>query len=215
MENNFRIKVCGMRDPDNIMDVAALNPDFMGFIFYSQSQRYVGENFAIPGDFPKHIKRVGVFVDEKPYKIVQLIEKHKLDFVQLHGDESQYDCELLRIKAKVIKSFRIDPQFNFNVTREFNSSADFFLFDTKGNGHGGIGKTFDWGLLKKYDKRTPFFLGGGLSVENIGQVNELKDSNLFSVDINSRAEIEPGLKDVNVLNTMFQILNQPSHEIHG
>jgi len=210
MESKLKIKVCGMRDPENIMQVAALNPDFMGFIFYEQSKRYVGESFKIPDNFPDHIKRVGVFVNEKPDKILKLIDLHQLDFVQLHGDESSFDCELLKIKAKVIKVFHVDDAFDLKSTKKFYSCTDFFMFDTKGIGYGGTGRSFDWSLLKKYEQRHLFFLAGGVSIKNITEVKEYLGTRLFAVDINSGVESEPGMKDINKIISFKKQLSELS-----
>jgi len=196
-----------MRDPKNILEVAALGPDYMGFIFYEKSKRYVSEGFFIPREFPHNIKRVGVFVNEKIENILSQVSKHQLDFVQLHGNESPDLCDELKQKTKVIKVFRVDDSFDFDSVKKFNSCSDFFMFDTKGENFGGTGKTFNWNLLKNYDQEIPFFLSGGLSTKNIQQVRELKNLNLYSLDFNSQVESEPGIKDVAVLNSVFSILN--------
>ena len=207
MENKLKFKICGMRDPINMLEVAALDPDFMGFIFYEGSKRYVGQKFSIPITFPQDVKRVGVFVNESVGNILSKVSEHQLDFVQLHGDESIDVCRELKEKIKVIKVFRVDESFDFNSTKEFNSHVDFFLFDTKGENYGGTGQAFNWNLLKKYDQQIPFFLSGGLSIENIQSVKELRDLNLYALDVNSQVELEPGMKDVKALNSIFSILN--------
>jgi phosphoribosylanthranilate isomerase len=196
-----------MREPKNILDVAALSPDFMGFIFYEASKRFVGTNFSVPLNFPVHIKRVGVFVNERVENILINVSKHELDFVQLHGNESSVFCNALREKVKVIKVFRVDESFDFSSTKEFSSSADFFLFDTKGENYGGTGQTFDWNLLTKYDQQIPFFLSGGLSVDSIQRIKEFEGLNLYGLDFNSRVESEPGIKDINILNSINSNLN--------
>jgi phosphoribosylanthranilate isomerase len=207
MRNKLKIKVCGMRDTKNILDVAALNPDYMGFIFYEKSKRFVGNSFSIPKAFPDNINKAGVFVNESVDNILSIVSKHKLDVVQLHGDESPEICERLHTKVKVIKVFRVDELFDFNSTKEFNSYADFFLFDTKGENYGGTGQAFNWDILAKYDQRIPFFLSGGLSVENISKVKVLKELNLYALDFNSQIELEPGIKHTSKLNSILSILN--------
>lgn len=209
-----KVKVCGMRDPKNILDVAATQPDFMGFIFYRHSKRFVGDDFEIPNDFPKNIQRVGVFVNEDADHMLELVRKHQLNFVQLHGDESAQVCMALKTKTKVIKVFRVDDHFDFNQTKEFDGSADFFMFDTKTSDYGGSGKSFDWSALKKYNQSTPFFLSGGLSPDNVRQVLDLKVPRLFAIDINSGVERAPGLKNVHLINSIIDILNSFPHEIH-
>ena len=201
-----------MRDSNNILEVAALSPDYMGFIFYEKSKRFVGSGFVIPERVPNHIKRVGVFVNENIVNILSKVAKHKLDFVQLHGEESVQMCKILKSRTKVIKVFRIDESFDFNSTTQFNSCADFFLFDTKGENYGGTGQTFDWNLLQKYDQQRPFFLSGGLSNENIHQLSELKDLNIHALDFNSGIESDPGMKDLDKLKSVLSILNQNSSQ---
>ena len=196
-----------MHDSKNILEVAALNPDYMGFIFYRNSKRYVGSNFSIPETLSEKIKRVGVFVDESIENILDEVSRHKLDFVQLHGNESVEMCEKLKDKTKVIKVFRVDELFDFNFTRQFNPCADFFLFDTKGETYGGTGRSFDWKLLRKYNQETPFFLSGGMSTDNIQSLKALDDLNIYGLDFNSRVESEPGIKNMNTLNSIFSILN--------
>jgi len=195
-----------MRDPANMVDVASLQPDYMGFIFYENSKRFVGNDFSISYEFPHAIRRVGVFVNEEVDTILKQVSRHKLDYVQLHGNELPEDCEALIERVGVIKVFSIDNQFDFNSTKAYQPFSDFFLFDTKTESYGGSGKTFDWSLLKKYDQQIPFFLSGGLSSENIESVEELKDMNLHAVDINSGVETAPGLKDIPKINSIKSIL---------
>ena len=196
-----------MRDPKNILEIASLSPDYMGFIFYEGSKRFVGSHFSIPENFPKNIKRVGVFVNDTFENILDKVAEHQLDFVQLHGDESVEMCSKLKNKTRVVKVFRVDESFDFDSIKQFNSCADFFLFDTKGENYGGSGQKFNWSLLKKYDQQIPFFLSGGLSIENIHQLSELKDLNLHALDFNSQIESEPGIKDLGKLNSVLSILN--------
>lgn len=195
-----------MRDPKNIMEIAGLSPDFMGFIFYKKSKRFVGEEFSVPRGFPDNIKKVGVFVNESVEIVLKQVSMHRLDFVQLHGDESAELCGELKKKTKVIKVFRIDESFDFNSIREFNSYADFFLFDTKGDNFGGTGKKFNWDLLKQYDQQIPFFLSGGLSTENAHEAEKLKSMNLHAIDVNSGVESSPAVKDLKKIKQVQEIL---------
>lgn len=217
MNTKVHIKICGMRDPENILQVAELRPDYMGFIFYPKSKRFVGDDFKIPDQFAKNIKRVGVFVNEATDTIRELVARHKLDFVQLHGNESVEQCEELKAnKVGVIKVFSMDQQFDFAKLNPYKKVVDFFLFDTKSEGFGGSGKTFDWTLLNNYDQEVPFFLSGGLSSKNIQDIKLLKGMNLHALDINSGVEITPGVKDIekikllksqiSSLNTIFLLL---------
>ncbi len=196
-----------MRDSENILEVAALLPEYMGFIFYEKSKRYVGKDFIVPIGFPAEIKKVGVFVNEKPEKILELVARYRLDYVQLHGDEPIVDCKIVKGSVKVIKAFSIDETFDFNFVKPYVPYADLFLFDTKGKNYGGTGLTFDWTLLRKYSQKTPFFLSGGLSAENISRVVELNDMNLLAVDVNSGAESAVGKKDVMKIKAIQELLN--------
>src|SRR6478609_1137183 len=208
---NLKLKVCGMCEADNIIEVASLQPDYMGFIFYEKSRRFVGSNFSIPYEFPHAIRRVGVFVNEKVDTILRQVSKHKLDYVQLHGNESPEDCKALIERVGVIKVFSVDHQFDFGSTKPYQSFSDFFLFDTKTESYGGSGKVFDWNLLKKYDQQIPFFLSGGLSPANIGDIKELKGMNLHAIDINSGVEIAPGLKSIEKIKSIKSILHLNSN----
>lgn len=203
-----KLKICGMRDAVNIMSIAALKPDYMGFIFYEKSKRFAGDDFSIPDDFPPLIKRVGVFVNAKEEMILNNVEKHKLDFVQLHGNEPVAICRNLKANnVRVIKVFLVDHSFDFEGTKPFQEFSDFFLFDTKSENYGGTGKIFDWGLLKKYDQQVPFFLSGGISSDNIHNLNEFNEMNLHAIDVNSGAEAVPGFKDPEKVNSIITILN--------
>jgi phosphoribosylanthranilate isomerase len=193
-----RIKICGMKFPENILEVGALLPDFMGFIFWGKSSRYFDGEIPM---LPKSIKKVGVFVDESFEILVSKIDKHNLDCVQLHGNESVEYCEKLKeIPIEIIKVFSIKDNFYFEILNEFESVCDYFLFDTKGELPGGNGTTFDWNLLKKYSSNKPFFLSGGIGIEEIKQI---KDMNLpiYGIDVNSKFETEPGLKNTELLKS--------------
>jgi phosphoribosylanthranilate isomerase len=203
-----QIKVCGMRDSANIQEVAGLKPDYLGFIFYDQSPRYVGTEFKMP-DFRKKTKRVGVFVNHPVEFIFRQLEQYTLDAVQLHGDEQAEVCA--RIKSRgitVIKSFPVDSDFDFSRTLEYQYKADFFLFDTKGKSYGGTGQAFDWNHLKKYSSPTPFFLSGGLSEENISKLAAIQNPSLYAVDLNSGVEDSPGMKNKSKLEKVIKLLNE-------
>jgi phosphoribosylanthranilate isomerase len=197
MERKIKLKICGMRDAENIMQVAALSPDYMGFIFYPKSPRYVGEDFKIPALFPTNIIRVGVFVNESTKVMLQLAKLHKLDFLQLHGSESVQQCKELRNNnIKIIKVLSIDEQTDLELTKLYSAAVDYMLFDTKGKFYGGNAETFRWQRLEQYDQHLPFFLSGGLTPENIKGLTALNNMNLYAIDVNSGAEISPGLKDI-------------------
>jgi phosphoribosylanthranilate isomerase len=210
-DNPIRLKVCGMRDARNMIEVAALHPDYMGFIFYRNSKRAVPLNFRIPNGFPSGIKRVGVFVDESTSAILNLVREFSLDFVQLHGEESPRQCEELRAAGPgVIKVFAIGAAFDFKTVEPFKSVVNYFLFDTKGAEYGGTGKVFDWRILQQYDQKVPFFLSGGLSPGNIHDVARLRGMNLHALDVNSGVEVRPGLKDVEKIKKLQSLTSPPA-----
>ena len=210
-DHPIKLKVCGMRDPENMIAVAALRPDYMGFIFYRNSKRAVPVDFQIPKDFPSGIKRVGVFVNQSTSTILSLVGKFSLDYVQLHGEESPLQCEELRTAGVgVIKAFALSRGFDFKTLEPFKKAVDYFLFDNKGTDYGGTGTAFDWGMLKEYDQEVPFFLSGGLSLENIHDVALLEGMNLHAVDVNSGVEIRPGLKDVGKIKRLQGLTSPPA-----
>jgi phosphoribosylanthranilate isomerase len=204
---NIKLKICGMRNPANIAEVAGLQPDYMGFIFYDKSPRYVGEDFEMPG-IPTLIKKVGVFVHEETAGVTDKAERYKLDFVQLHGNESVGQCRELKEQGlKIIKVFSIDNDFDFNAVKPYADFVTYCLFDTKGKYFGGNATTFDWTLLQKYDQQIPFFLSGGISGENVSALKELNNTNLHSIDVNSGVEISSGLKDADKIKELKRVVS--------
>ena len=204
------IKICGMKYPDNILEVGALLPDYMGFIFWEKSARYFDE--VIP-TLPKSIQKVGVFVNATSEEILEKIEKYDLKAVQLHGNESLEFCESLKKKLPkgidVIKVFSILDTFDFEILKPFEPVCDYFLFDTKGKLPGGNGTTFDWKVLEKYPSQKPFFLSGGIGLDEIDLVNEIVKTDLpiYAIDVNSKFEIEAGLKNKEELHRFKQKIN--------
>jgi phosphoribosylanthranilate isomerase len=195
----MKIKICGMKYPDNILEVASLLPDYMGFIFWEKSARYFD---GIIPELPKSIKKTGVFVNETIAIILNKVVLHDLQVVQLHGKESVDFCEELKNRlpkeVEIIKVFSIIDSFDFEILKPFQSLCDYFLFDTKGKLPGGNGTTFDWKVLEKYPSSKPFFLSGGIGLEEMDAVNEIIKTNLpiYAIDVNSKFEIEPGLKNI-------------------
>lgn len=191
----MKIKVCGMRNSENISALITLKPDFIGFIFYDKSKRFVAD--FPPIDFPKEIKKVGVFVNETINEIIEKAIKYKLDFVQLHGNEMPEYCEKLASQnIKIIKAFSIDEQFDFSVLKPFEKQVSLFLFDTKGKNFGGNGIKFNWELLQNYSGKIPFLLSGGITKNEVEEIRKLKHPAFLGIDINSGFEIEPGLKNI-------------------
>jgi len=208
---DIAIKICGMRDRENIMAVASLRPQYLGFIFYPKSPRFVGERFDIPANLPASINRVGVFVNEANAVIIKKSKLLKLDLAQLHGNESPGQCDELKATGiGIIKVFSIDDDFNFDLTKPYREVVDYFLFDTKGKYYGGNAKPFNWEILGKYDQEVPFFLSGGLSPDNVNALGDIQKMNLHALDLNSGVEISPGLKDLQKVDnviTSFKSLN--------
>ena len=194
-----------MRDPDNITAISNLKPDYMGYIFYEPSKRFVGETFMF-FDLDPTIERVGVFVDASEEYIMKKTVKYFLNAVQLHGNESVELCQNLHHRGvKVIKVFSVEDSFDFAVLEPYKPFVDFFLFDTKGNERGGNGVTFDWNVLRKYDGEKPFFLSGGIGLEELVQIEAFDWSglNLYALDVNSRFEDSPGLKNIELVRELI------------
>ncbi len=190
-----------MKYQDNMEAVAHLQPDYMGFIFYDKSSRFFDT------EIPKlsgTINKTGVFVDADLDKVFQMIEKHDLKAIQLHGKESPEYCKSLKSsKAEIIKVFSIKNEFNFEVLNPYEDIVDYFLFDTKGKLPGGNGYTFNWDVLKDYPSTTPYFLSGGIGLNEVKNIKEFKKSPAskycYAIDVNSKFEIEPGLKNIDEL----------------
>lgn len=204
----MKLKICGMKY--NTAEVATLQPDYLGFIFYDKSPR----NFegVIP-ELPKSIKKVGVFVDETVDVIIQKIKKFGLDAIQLHGNESPDYCKELKnhchaeldsaSQYEIIKVFSIKDEFNFSQLQPYEDVVDYFLFDTKGKLPGGNGYTFNWDELKEYLSTKPYFLSGGIGLGELQKIKEFikhpTSKYCYAIDVNSKFEIEPGLKRINEL----------------
>ncbi|MCW3077363.1 MAG: phosphoribosylanthranilate isomerase [Bacteroidetes bacterium] len=202
------IKICGIKNKCNLDEIASCSPDLLGFIFYKKSQRYMADNL-IPSDLQNlPAKKIGVFVDSSFEEIEKITSEYKLDGIQFHGNESVALCKnFLKQNLILIKAFSIDDQFDFTKTKDY-SFCDYFLFDTKGENRGGNGKTFNWGILKKYDQKVPFFLSGGIGPENISETFQLEGLNLVGVDLNSRLEVSPGIKDINKVKNIISLIRQ-------
>lgn len=188
-----------MRDRVNISEVALVSPDYMGFIFYPKSSRYTGDDISlILGSLTSgSIKKVGVFVNEDPAKVLKTCQQNNLVMAQLHGNETPQEClQIKQAGIHVIKAFSVDQAFNFSVLEAYANCCDFFLFDTKGHLPGGTGHKFDWQLLDNYQLELPFFLSGGIRPEDVDSILRFQHPRLYGVDINSGFELSPALKDV-------------------
>ena len=205
----IKIKVCGMRDANNITQVTTLGPDYMGFIFYPPSPRYVGADFQLSAEDTKPVVRVGVFVNADNEEILRQSRIVRFDHVQLHGNEGVQQAAALKdLGFKVIKVFSVDDEFDFGVTKQFTPFVDFFLFDTRGKLYGGNARAFNWNVLRRYDQDVPFFLSGGISPENVNDIASLEGMNLHALDVNSGVEEAPGLKDVKKLKAIFDTVDK-------
>ena len=193
-----------MREAENIREVEALGIDMMGFIFWPKSSRYVSER---PDYLPKHVKRVGVFVNEDPEQVKRLAADYRLDYIQLHGQESPEQISHLSpltSHLSIIKAFNIATAEDLLQTQPYEGVADLFLFDTKGKSVGGNGEKFDWDVLDAYHGSTPFLLSGGIGPDDAERVNAFHHPKCIGIDLNSRFELSPGLKDINKLKEFLK-----------
>ncbi|WP_264521248.1 phosphoribosylanthranilate isomerase [Flavobacterium sp. N1994] len=199
-----------MKFPKNITEIAALQPDYLGFIFYEKSPRYF-EN-TIP-NIDKSIKKVGVFVNASYNEIEEKVKLYDLDLVQLHGDENPEFCALIENNlVKVIKAFSIDNNFNFNSLKKYTNHCSYYLFDTKGPKYGGNGFAFDWSVLENYPFEKAYFLSGGIGLENTNDIElffkKKQAKYCLAIDLNSKFEIEPGLKNLEIVSEFIEQLKQ-------
>ena len=193
-----------MKYSQNITEIENLFPDLMGFIFYGKSKRFFNQPEI---NLNNKIKRVGVFVNENIQEIKNKIKKYKLDYVQLHGEENVNFCNSLQPFVKIIKVFKIDYNFNFKKTEEFEEVCDYFLFDTKSQLHGGSGKKFDWDLLKNYNCKKDFFLSGGIDISDIEEIKKIVNSYpIAGIDVNSKFELDNLEKDKEKINLLIKKL---------
>ncbi len=200
------IKVCGMRDADNIRRVEALGVDLIGFIFYAESARHVSEP---PGYMPVKARRVGVFVDEDISVVQRVARTYALDYIQLHGSESPEYVNQAARTAPVIKAFSIASEADLQATAAYEGLARLFLFDAKGAAAGGNGKHFPWAVLRAYRGSTPFLLSGGIAPTDAEAARRaLRHDACIGLDLNSRFEVAPAMKDIHRLETFINTLRQ-------
>lgn len=224
------VKVCGMREPENIRAIAALGVDMIGMIFCPDSSRYVSMTSSRAGIIPdygadmrpavgaqgmsKRPQLVGVFVDDMPQNIVTRIYNYNLDCVQLHGDESPVMIDNLRRTAdpdirpglKIIKALSVADESDVKRWRQYEGHADMLLFDTKGEQAGGNGQRFDWRLLDEYDGNIPFLLGGGIGLDDVEGIRKIQHPMFAGIDLNSKFETSPGVKDAGRLAAFLRQL---------
>lgn len=207
MARSLKIKVCGMKHPDNLQAVAALQPDYLGFIFYEKSPRYMQQTLRPEylKQLPASIKKVGVFVNAQAEEVLAQSRSFGLQAVQLHGDESPDICRQLQQEGlEVIKVFRIGDTFELEALLPYAGVVDYFLFDTQGKQYGGNGQVFNWQLLKNYSLQVPIILSGGVELASLDAVSQLQHLPLHALDVNSKFEKEPGVKNLKALTELFQ-----------
>ena len=213
----MKLKICGQKH--NIVDVAGLQPDYLGFIFWEPSSRYFDHE---PSPLPPEIKSVGVFVDAPIESVLEKVSTYHLDAVQLHGNETPEYCANLKNRHSelvsesqtkefdIIKVFSIKETFDFSILEAYEDSCDYFLFDTKGRLPGGNGYTFDWEVLQQYPSTKPYFLSGGIGLENVNELRKFLDTDTskycYAIDVNSKFETEPGRKDIKKLKEFKKVL---------
>ena len=211
----MKLKVCGLTKINQIQELISLNTNFLGFIFYEKSPRFVLNHLSLEEILEiNHQGKVGVFVNETIERIAEISEKAKLNFIQLHGDEDEEFVKKLRLSLskniKIIKVIRIGNQSFDELQKTINqqpSTVNYLLFDTDSKTFGGTGKTFDWQILNEIEIPIPYFLSGGISLENIHQLSTINHQPL-ALDINSKFEIEPGNKNLEKIKKFTQIVNK-------
>ena len=219
LKSPIKLKVCGLTKLDQIVELMQMNIDFLGFIFYEKSPRYVLNALTLNEiKSIQHRGKVGVFVNENIPTILEISEKAGLNYIQLHGDETDFFISELKEKLnqeiKIIKVFRIpiviprneESQRFFTSLLAVQNDIDYVLFDTDSKSFGGTGKTFDWQILNELEINIPYFLSGGISEENIENLKQLEQQP-FALDINSKVEIEPGNKNINKIKIVKNLLN--------
>lgn len=208
--DNIKLKVCGMRD--NIDEVVSVQPDLLGFIFYDKSPRFVDD---LPveklKDLPVSIEKVGVFVNADLDYVIQMVQKYDLQYAQLHGDESVSYCdELYKKGISIIKVFGGNKDLSIDRLAAYAPVIDFYLFDTRTDKYGGTGHKFDWKRLKDLKLQKPIFLSGGIDLNNIDDMKEISELDIYAIDVNSKFEVSPGLKDVDLLKQLREKMNRKS-----
>ncbi|WP_027067874.1 phosphoribosylanthranilate isomerase [Maribacter sp. Hel_I_7] len=208
----MKLKICGMKL--NTTEVAQLRPDYLGFIFWEHSSRFFEGEMP---NLPHTISKVGVFVDADHTYVVEMVKQHQLQGLQLHGHESPEYCTMIAFdlkkenqKVDIIKVFSIKEEFDFGILKPYEGVCNYFLFDTKGKLPGGNGYTFDWSVLKNYPSTKPYFLSGGIGLNNLDKITEFmklpESKYCYAIDVNSQFELEPGLKNIDELQKFKEAL---------
>ncbi|MBR6978797.1 MAG: phosphoribosylanthranilate isomerase [Prevotella sp.] len=228
------VKVCGMREAENLRQVSELDVDWVGMVFWLDSPRFVKQRRARGGFYPDYSplatkitelgglpalaavenkpRRVGVFVDDMPQSIVTRVYNFYLDMVQLHGEESPVMIQNLQRTladirpVKVIKTIKVEGPEDFAKCKQYEGVVDYFLFHNKCQQEGGSGEQFDWNVLDAYDGQVPFLISGGIGIDDVERIKAISHPKFLGVDINSKFEIEPGLKDVEAVKLFVEKL---------
>lgn len=193
------IKVCGLKDKENILAISNLNIDMVGYNFYPQSPRFVEQDLP---SLPNHIKKAGVFVNADIETIAEKVKRYKLDFVQLHGNETLEFTKMVHTITPVIKVFGIGDSFDFKLIDEYQF-CEYLLFDTASKNYGGSGKKFNWEIIDKLNIKTPFLLSGGIGPDDIAIIKNVSHPYFVGIDINSKFELMPGIKSFDLLKTFI------------
>jgi len=211
----MQLKVCGITTTEDILALISMKTDRLGFIFYHKSKRYVYGKLIEDGlrEIPKHIKKTGVFVNAEIAEIEQKIDQYQLDSIQLHGDESADFCNHFRPGTEVIKTISIKDKSSFETAKQYQDACDLLLFDTHSDNYGGTGKTFDWQWLEAYNLDKPFYLSGGIGLDNFEEIKNIKHGKLIGIDINSKFEIQPGIKDIEKIKRLIDLMNREETKI--
>ncbi len=203
--SQVKLKICGMRDSGNIAEVRALSPDYLCFIFYPKSARYFPEEEIAGIPMSATIRNTAVFVDPETEQVERILSSGKFHAIQLHGSEDPAFCRSLRDQGyEIIKAFGVGEAFDFSLLEEYLDAVDYFLFDTKSPQHGGTGKSFPWELLRGYPFPKSYFLSGGIGPDNLAEAYALEDERLYAVDLNSRFESAPGIKNTTLLKSVLK-----------
>ncbi|MDI3319180.1 phosphoribosylanthranilate isomerase [Pinibacter soli] len=209
----MRVKVCGMMQPEQVAELESSGATFAGFIFYPKSPRYIFKQMSLLQlKKIKNINKVGVFVNAPVEEVLHMVDECGLHMVQLHGDESPRYCERISDYISVVKAFRLSENDSIEwMIKPYMDVCDMFMFDTMGAGYGGTGKKFDWNQLKNVTIGKPYFLSGGIQPDDVEKLKEFarepSSKALFAVDINSKFEVSPGVKDMEKVKTFIKELS--------
>ena len=206
----MQLKVCGITNTETIRELIPLKVSRLGFIFYHRSPRYVYGKLIEEGlnEMPNHIKKTGVFVNAEIAEVEQILKTFRLDSIQLHADEPPVFCDYFMDKTEVIKTISIKDETSFETAKLYNDSCHLFLFDTQSEKYGGTGKTFDWQWLEAYKLDKPFYLSGGISMENFDDIKKIRHEKLIGIDVNSKFETAPGKKDIEKIKQLIALMEK-------